>query len=303
MKKFLLIIGCLFMGINSASALTLNEDGTYTNALGVNISSEQYEIMSKEFNDRWIDQFDESRVAVFSSHDKNYEEESVYSITTYRMDRLGNVLDEVTIASTKEEAEAVAKNDYLYVTTDGTIKDLRNTAVPFINYDYYATESKEVTIRYYLEQGLYTISLEAVWFKLPTIRQFDVLGVRWEQDANVTWLFGEQYSDEKYTQYTLSSENTKYTSRGVGVSMNLHNNAKKQLRLKIAFCGDNRFGNEIYGTYQHAKHSNANTLKISQSYSFASNGLGGVLYFSNSTYRNYYDGMQGVKWKNNNTAL
>ena len=47
-----------------------------------------------------------------------------------------------------------------------------------------------------------------------------------------------------------------------------------------------------YVTYQQA--SSALTLANSKSYTFSSSGLGGVLYYSNSTIRNKYDGMQGL---------
>ena len=47
-----------------------------------------------------------------------------------------------------------------------------------------------------------------------------------------------------------------------------------------------------YVTYQHA--TSALTLANSKSYTFSSSGLGGVLYYSNSTIRNKYDGMQGL---------
>ena len=75
--------------------------------------------------------------------------------------------------------------------------------------------------------------------------------------------------------------------------MNLFNNGR-DFELGMMYDFNSSVGEYMYGTYQHARNSNANTLAISKSYSFSSSGLGGVLYFSNSTYRNYYDGMTGV---------
>ena len=78
--------------------------------------------------------------------------------------------------------------------------------------------------------------------------------------------------------------------------MNIHDSAKNRIELFMRVESSNYFGYDFYATYQHARNSNANTLAISKSNSFSSSGLGGVLYYSNSTYRNYYDGMQGIHY-------
>lgn len=118
---------------------------------------------------------------------------------------------------------------------------------------------------------------------------------RWTNSIDIDKLeiYGCQESDADTTFYYTNSNNLKKTSKGLGLSMNLHNNASSSLGMELYIYSPNALGNNVYGTYQHARHSNA-TLAISKSYSFSSSGLGGVVYFSNSTYRSYYDEMQEV---------
>ena len=86
--------------------------------------------------------------------------------------------------------------------------------------------------------------------------------------------------------------NLKKTNYGWGQSMNLINNGTLcELSMWIDMYGN--AGETAYASYQHARNSNV-TLAISKAYTFSSSGLGGVLYWSNSTYSNYYDGMDGV---------
>ena len=196
--------------------------------------------------------------------------------------------------TTEEKAREVAQNNTLYVGSDGNIQQL-----PFITNstngiptDSYQTESKKVTINYYGVDGYYYVELYAEWFKLPKIRVFDIMALKWTNNANITSFYGRQESDADDTFYDLSSKNIKRDTNAIGLSMNLHNKASKHLQLIIQVESDKPFGS-IRGTYQHARHSNA-TLSISHSYTFDYSGLGGLVYFSNKTYRSYYDGMQGV---------
>lgn len=75
--------------------------------------------------------------------------------------------------------------------------------------------------------------------------------------------------------------------------MNIFDKANSDLELSIVLEFNENVGKTAYGTYQHARNSNI-TLTQAKSYTFNSNGLGGVVYFNNSTVKNYYDGMQGL---------
>lgn len=297
MKKGLLFIGCLLIGIGSSRALTLNEDGSYTNAKNVKISSEQYKILKENYNDKIIDNITESDLGFMSEKRTNLEKKEIYAITTYTTDMFGNIIESKTIEATKEDAYAVAKNDSLIVDSQGSLVELNsgNQISPYNKT--YSTESKIITGTYWRKDNNgYGASLIATWIKLPKIRQFDVMAMRWDKSTDINYIFGAQYGDSntKMSKYYDGSPNIKKTNYGAGISMNLHDSYKKECELFLEVGSETDFGSFVYATYQHARNSNANTLAISQSYTFASNGLGGVLYYNNSKYRNYYDGMQGL---------
>ena len=95
-------------------------------------------------------------------------------------------------------------------------------------------------------------------------------------------------------EYDLSSDNIKLTDKGFGQIMNIFDKANSELTLELELNLVNPVGDPMYATYQHARNSNI-TLSQVKSYTFRSGGLGNVVYFSDSTVRNYYDGMQGVQ--------
>lgn len=299
MKKILFLIGCLLIGINSANALTINGDEGYINNNGAKISSEQYKILHKNnFEDSYIDKLTQDSINVYSDPKLNDESKSIYVITTYKMDRFGNVVDQYSMNATEEQAKSVATNENLHVTPNSTL-----TSTPSIStYGYvdnytYATESKRVTGYYTNMDGKYVIQLWATWYKTPKIKEFDIMAVRWNNSVSISNIIGWQECDSNTgtTNYNMSSKNTKYTNNGAGISMNIHDSAKNRIELYLRVESNSYFGDDFYGTYQHARHSNANTLAISQSYTFG-NGLGGVLVFSNNTYKSYYDNMEGIKY-------
>ena len=101
-----------------------------------------------------------------------------------------------------------------------------------------------------------------------------------------------QNSKNVETNYTSDDDNTILGPRGVGITMNMYDNATNhQMTLDVYFLTN---PGTIYATYQHARHSNV-TLAMAQSYTFSASGLGKVLLFSNATITGYYDGMTGVE--------
>ena len=135
-----------------------------------------------------------------------------------------------------------------------------------------------------------------IWLNLPSIRKYDVFASRWTNGNTAGYFYGQQHCDSntRYSYYYLStSPNVKSTTSGLGVTMDLHDSAKTYIDLEYHVTSSNSFGSTVYGTYQHARNSNI-TMNGSLSYSFSESGLGGVLNYSNTTIRNYYDGMQGI---------
>lgn len=232
-------------------------------------------------------------------NNSEFKGEEIYVITTYKIDSNDNVIDQRSIEASKEEAEAVAKDNTLHILDNGKLSTVSPISIQGYEESWaYETESKRIQTRYYTYGGKYYAEILATWIKLPKIRKFDVIALRWDSCVkSIDYFYATQYGDSNTgkTEYTSSSKNVVITSEGVGVSMDLHDSYKNNavIYLKIGSAGN--FGTYMYGTYQHAKNSNV-TLAISKSYTFGISGLGGVLVFNKTSYSNYYDQMQGLKF-------
>ena len=306
MKKGLLFIVCLLIGIGSSSALTLNEDGSYTNAKNVKISSEQYGILSNKFTDTTIDLLDAKKILYYSDA-KSRTIQTEYTITTDIISD-GKIIDSITIPATETEAKKVTENDNIHVLSDMKLHDVSKMIVPYYmpegGYDVeYSTSSKKISLGYgeYNEGWDPSIIIDVEWFKIPMIKKYDIIAARWDQSmptSNIDEFEGYQKTYDKNgnvleAKYDLGSDNQKITTNGFGQIMNIFDSASDSIEMSFVLHFKQNVGSTVYGSYQHARNSNI-TLSQAKSYSIKSGGLGNVIYFSNSTVRNYYDGMQGL---------
>lgn len=144
----------------------------------------------------------------------------------------------------------------------------------------------------------YLIDLYLVWKINPTIRSFDVIGIRTENASVVDgtqkgWQLYKRGStgQDEYVNYSANGTNIKKASNGYGISMNLVDDGTRfenDTTATVKATGKNAM---VYGSYQHA---GANvTLAQSHAYVISHNGLGSVFNFSTSVDL-VYDGMNGV---------
>ncbi len=307
MKKVLLLIGCLFIGITSANALTLNEDGTYTNTKGVKIASEQYKNLSANFTDTTINLLDQNDVLHFSDSKNKENIETNYTITTDTIIE-GEIVDSITIYATESQAKRVAKNDNFHILSDMKLHDISEIPMPMYEPEggynaTYQTTSKKISLGYgeYAMGDDPSIIIDVEWFKIPMIKKYDIIAARWNNSmptSNIIKFEGTQETVDKNgnsltANYQLGSDNQKITNYGFGQIMNIFDNATNWLDLSFVLHFRKNVGSTVYGSYQHASNSNI-TLAQAKSYSIQVGGLGNVIYFSNATVRKYYDGMQGV---------
>lgn len=116
------------------------------------------------------------------------------------------------------------------------------------------------------------INLTVSWKKSPKYKSYDVIALTFNGCGfNANDVFGEQKAifnnNTELSRYSASSQNTVILSNGIGISMNLMNDALSYtLTLKIPYSGHGT----IYGNYRHAQ-SNV-TLSQSQNYYLNSNG-------------------------------
>lgn len=158
--------------------------------------------------------------------------------------------------------------------------------------DNIVTEYKKMTIR----TNLGIVFLTVDWKKMPVYRSYDVIALRGE---NVSFTSSNYSGTQKFVKdgiskavlYDSTSPNLKVFSNGLGVSMNLVDDATAYtLTLSVPY---KKTGNNatIYGTYQHSQADI--TLVQSQKYTIGVGGYGNVLKFDNSV-KSFFDNMSGV---------
>lgn len=273
MKKILLLMACFIASVGSVGAM---ENVGDISLLNIPYSDAELNEIAKT---------------------KDYFEiasDTKYIITSYTRNSNSDIIDENSVVTTEEMARKVAEDDTLFVGANGKIQQKRGISTfALTETDVVETESKKVNLIYIYDSGYYKVGVRTEWVKLPKIRVFDISALRWTKNVTLSKVVGTQWSDEKTTKYDETTQNLKKGNNAIGLSMNLHNNAKSELITEFVISSKTPYG-DVYGTYQHARHSNA-TLAISKSYTFDSKGLGGVVYFSNSTYKSYYDNTPGLK--------
>lgn len=288
LNKILLVVA-LFI----TSTCVVNAKSTdvyYINNNGVEMTEEQYNFL--------LDFYDESQISTMSQkkfnikiNSSNLNSNTKYVVETIAYDRLGNVV-ETNTTEVATEIEAIEMAEEL------------NEITPFGSVSY-STSAKKITLstsltylngRYY-----FCISTDTEWLNnaVPVIKSYDVSAHRFTTSGS---LFLNAIDAEGWQTYNsggsvtygfLGNNSVKY-SNGYGVSMNIADDATRNLKLSLDVLYEYSGSGTayVYGTYQHA--TTDVSLDQSKSYTFASGGLGNVLSYSNSTIRGYYDGMQGV---------
>ena len=131
-----------------------------------------------------------------------------------------------------------------------------------------------------------TIELIVSWKKTPKYKSFDVISIMSDEvNFNANTIIGEQKATlsngNSFVNYSITTQNTRILGNGIGISMNLVNDAiYYELSLSVSYSGSGR----IYGNYRHAQ-SNV-SLSQSQSYYFEN---GGNIVFNNTSINDKYD--------------
>lgn len=151
------------------------------------------------------------------------------------------------------------------------------------------TEYKKMT----LSNKGQSLNLSVTWKKTPKYKSYDVIAI---MSDDVTFYVSSLVAlqtatvggSTEYAHYNYNNQNVKIFDRGIGISMNLINDATYYvLDMTIRYYGSGL----VYGNYRHAQ-SNV-TLAQSQNY-YLSNGN---IVFNNSSINNKYDIINPV-WVN-----
>ena len=281
MKKIILsIIICItLMSIKNVSAIE-KEINNYTNNNGVLISKENYEKIKDIMTQNQIDELDESIYSLIDQSEKIISYKDTFIETT-------TFNDNMQLSFNRE----LSAEEYQEIST----KELSSYVVS----DNHYTTYKHISLIVRYDSGKYIFNLTNQWLLEPATESYDVLGLRWS--GSVTKNNSDAKGNQEYYNptgtidenipYSYTSTNFKFFSNGLGLSQNLKDGPYKynnSIEIYVTCTGIVN----LYGTYQHAQSDV--TLAQSKSYSLSSSGLGGVLYYSDSSIRNKYDNTGGL---------
>ncbi len=296
MKKTILKLTAVIALFTVCKITTVNaEEIYYTNENGIAITQEQYQMLSEAFTENEIATMPEKQFILETENPKiKVNEETIYVETRTFVNTRGEITETQETLLTEEEYESINPNAR---TSCGSLC--------------WETTYKKLTAETAISTGGdFRIMTRCQWKKLPQVKVYDVIATRWQRGTtnfNLSGAFGSQsYSNAEGTQittlrYSESNVNVKTAPSGAGISMNLADNAGGPYDILLTVYGKiNSLGTiSVATTYQHAQ-TNVN-LDESQSYTFAADGLGGVLKFNSNSTRDKYDKMAGLSFTHNRT--
>lgn len=142
----------------------------------------------------------------------------------------------------------------------------------------------------YINSSGNSVILNVEWKKTPKYKSYDVIALMSNDVTfNTNIILGKQLAilsdGTNIVNYNKTTQNTKLFNNGIGISMNLVNDAiYYNLTLSVNYNGSGK----IYGNYRHAQ-SNV-SLSESQNY-YLSNGN---IVFNSSSINNKYDSINPV---------
>ena len=289
MKKMILVLVLLVIPI-----LKTNASDVFVNSNGVAIPIEKYVYLQNYYHDEKINSLTQEQYDHLKDKElRSVAKEDHYYITTTHKDSKGIVSLSTTSEVTKEEYEQQSMIAPAAACGEGDV--CWETSSKRIALDFVCDE----LIAYATEKCGFSMYVH--WNKLPSTRSYDILAFRWSEDFEMETYSGTQDGHidgiAQRTEYNQGGNNSKTATNGVGISMNLYDDSTTlYLTADVDGILYNYAAINLYATYQHA--TSSLTLANSKSYTFSASGLGEVLYFSNSTIRNKYDNMQGIKLEN-----
>ena len=282
-KKILLFIIALLLMLNCSNVYAF--ETYYTNPNGVELTEQQYNNLSKALKKEVIDWLPQEIIDEFKD-DENLTaiSYSKYIRTDSYFDSTGKITRNIDTVVTEEEALKFLKEEKI-INRSGS-------------YPVHQTTMKRLTIDVtYGSADLRNIYLTLEWLSMPVTRSHDVIGVRIPSSFTVhtsnSGITGKlKHNGSTVQTYYKNSSNVRSLSTGAGISMPLPTGGTS---MEVDFnmtVYSNADPFNVYGSYQHAQ----STVSLSDSkvYNINSNGLGGVLDFTNSTTRAKYDAMGGV---------
>lgn len=315
MKK-IIVLFLLVMCFTINTVFAMENENYYVNDNGIRFSKEVYENFLKiGFNTSEIKTMNHN---LFDSYklmgDIQFEEK----VTKYFV--------ETSVSNynlTKTFVEEITKEEY-----ENERAFVNMLALPGDDSVSHETTYKKLELTSHKMSGISgrkSVNVVLTWKKVPKVISYDIIAARVTggeivKDTytgsfrSIETKFGphcEVAGEQTYTK----SYNPNYNGwniqngllgeKGVGLTAKLssggsatcQNDLGLLVSIPVGYVSDIHFqvpdGTTIYASYQHAKKS-VNFDSVRRTYSFSNNGLGNVIYFSNSNLTSSYDGMAGV---------
>lgn len=293
------IVGTLVMlSLLCASTISVSAGECYfSNSKGLKLSEEEYYSAIKYVDETVLKVIDRTQYNYIMSTDTKEVVEDIY-VKTIINRKNGEVVSELALS----EDEMIDDLNYRNV----PIAEKSNFAASTYayleekRYDTVDTEMKHLELRMTnVGASTKTVTLTCNWIKIPQYKSYDVLGF-WTGSRAVTIstidsknIYGVQYCNGKVqSEYTGYSNNVKKCDKGIGVSMNIVDDARFSLSMKFTVIFGTKtdpFG--VRGSYQHCQKN----ISLSQSkrYDIQAGGMGGVFQFKDSV-KSYFDNTPGL---------
>lgn len=290
MKKSIKIMLLIFMiSLFMMSSFVSADNAYYINQNGFAFSEEDYNLIYDEFGQEGIDAVTEDNFANAIAFARDGEIViSKYFATTYVVDGTGKITETSNREVTEEEY-----NDS-NIQPMANICDDSDGSLGWCIY----TDYKE--LRMNVTASNRQVKVTNTWKKMPTVRSFDVIAVRFREKVSITQATGTQTWSGGSQSYATNGTNTKVGSNGAGISMNLYDGSttslKNEMIVRTGGSSADWFNYRINVTYQHAQSSV--TLAQSMNYAFATGTgtLGNTIKFNDSTIQAKYDNMIGLQY-------
>lgn len=283
-----LLAACQITNVNA-------EEIYYTNNKNVAMTYSQYQMLLEYYSETEISMMSEEQFKLETSGiQTKLQSEAIYVETKSFINTRGEITSTEERIITEEEYESINPNAR---TSCGSL--CWETTYKKLQLEASTTDAN----------GGFKMITRCTWKQLPNIKSYDVIAVRW-QNGTSSFSTTDYYAIQTYQQdsqvisleYNLGNVNYNTASNGLGLSMNLADDATGPHTLTLVTFGTvSSLGSvSFYHTYQHAQ--STVSLTNSQAYTFSSSGLGGVLLFNSSTIQSKYDGMTGLSFTYNRTV-
>lgn len=292
-KKFLAIMMVLItlFTTDASISIVMASECYYKNEEGVVFTKKEYNKVKEYFNKDAIEQMPESIAEVLMEEeivDAEYKE--VYYEVIEKFDKEGKLvgIKEKQI-SEMEATQSLKTETYKSSDRKGGLEDTAK----------YSTSMKKMKL-YGVKDGasVVHVTMQNEWVKLPKVRSFDVIAIRFGSAAakvSADAIHASQIWDNNKISYNPYKNHIRKASQGIGVSMNLSDKAKTSLRstLSVTFVSG-KDPIKIYGSYQHA--IKEVSLETSKKYTISKEGYGDVIKFDDDV-KDKYDNTKGVNIK------